>query len=86
MSRNHNSVSVRRAQDIGTTVVVPDFTITSVEPIDTDGKSVGWIRHQFRADADALFAVLKASLPGGTLDQLTCRLLQDKVSSFVVPS
>jgi hypothetical protein len=39
----------------------------------------------YDAQAEALFNVLRTSLPGGTLDRLTAKLLMHKATLFRVP-
>lgn len=43
------------------------------------------LKKVFDLDAEILFQVLKKTLPGGTLDQLTIKLMQNAASSLTIP-
>lgn len=84
--RKQIGVVVHRARDTAATAKVPGMSIHTGDPM----PEVGWderdtLLAMFRGDALKLFDALKASLPGGTFDQLTCLMLKAKVSLLVVP-
>jgi hypothetical protein len=75
-------VSVYKAND--SNVCVDDVRIEITSPMpDYDG--IGVITSRFYEDALDLFKALRASLPGGTFDQLLALMLREKASHFVVP-
>lgn len=83
MTRSDRTVVVHRAGDIGNTCV-PTVTIRIEDPIDAPD-DIEVLKSRFRNDASSVFMALTESLPGGTLDQLLCLLLQHRATLFRVP-
>ena len=68
---------VFKAQAIGDREI-PDLQLNAVIPILSTTGNI------FEHDATVVFDALTASLPGGTLDRITVKLLQYRASQLVV--
>lgn len=80
------TVTVYKAQAL--TESVENLSLCAVTPFPNDYKSSErWMEEHleiFVKDATAIVDALYASLPGGTLDQILCLMLQRKASQLIV--
>ena len=78
------TINAYRAQDVGNVNIVEPFTIVIGEQI-PDFQSLEDAEERYKDEAEHIAWALTHSLPGGTLHQLTIKLIEHKLNLFKGP-